>query len=58
MFKINGKQNLSLLYYLTPLTINLFQIFDAIMIFKKEEAAKLKEKPDVKLDIEDGGKEE
>lgn len=37
--------------------INLFQIFDAIMNFKKEKAAKLIEKLDIKLDIEDRDKE-
>ncbi|XP_029861276.1 elongation factor 2-like isoform X6 [Aquila chrysaetos chrysaetos] len=35
----------------------IFKIFDAIMNFKKEEAAKLIEKLDIKLDIEDRDKE-
>lgn len=42
---------------LTPVAINLFQIFDAIMNFKKEEAAKLIAKLDIKLDVEDLDKE-
>lgn len=33
------------------------QVFDAIMNFKKEEAAKLIEKLDIKLDSEDKDKE-
>jgi len=33
------------------------QVFDAIMNFKKEEAAKLIEKLDIKLDTEDKDKE-
>lgn len=35
----------------------LSQVFDAIMNFKKEEAAKLIEKLDIKLDSEDKDKE-
>lgn len=35
----------------------LLQVFDAIMNFKKEEAAKLIEKLDIKLDSEDKDKE-
>lgn len=33
------------------------QVFDAIMNFKKEEASKLIEKLDIKLDVEDREKE-